>query len=152
MAPEKSTFESFAEKWVEKKLFNKNGKPYSYKASEKHSGHLYNHILSAFGHKQIDKIKTLHIVDFIDDLSKDGARKDGKPGGLGNRTILDVFQTLQAMFKTATEEWKLIKDNPMEGLSQPMWNQKKCSIFRRMKLKNVSEFYMRLILNGVCTF
>nr|WP_277713800.1 hypothetical protein [Bacillus atrophaeus] len=83
IAPEKSTFESFAEKWVEKKLFNKNGKPYSYKASEKHSGHLYNHILSAFGHKQIDKIKTLHIVDFIDNLSKDGARKDGKPGGLG---------------------------------------------------------------------
>ncbi|MFI8650701.1 tyrosine-type recombinase/integrase [Bacillus velezensis] len=130
IAPEKSTFDSFAEKWIEKKLFNKNGKPYSYKASEKHSGHLRNHILPAFGYKKIDKIKTLHIVDFIDDLAKDGARKDGKPGGLGDRTILDVFQTLQAMFKTATEEWKLIKENPMEGLSQPHVEPKEMQYFQ----------------------
>ncbi|MCY9195992.1 site-specific integrase [Bacillus atrophaeus] len=67
IAPEKSTFESFAEKWVEKKLFNKNG----------------------------------------------------KPGGLGDQTIKDIFKILQALFKTATEEWKLIKDDPMEGLSSP---------------------------------
>ncbi|MDJ1631942.1 hypothetical protein QNN00_23065 [Bacillus velezensis] len=52
IAPEKSTFESFAEKWVEKKLFNKNGKPYSYTTSVKYSNHLKNHILPALGHKK----------------------------------------------------------------------------------------------------
>ncbi|MEC3613106.1 tyrosine-type recombinase/integrase [Bacillus velezensis] len=119
IAPEKSTFDSFAEKWVEKKLFNKNGKPYSFTTSVKYSNHLKNHILPALGHKKIDKIKSLHIVDFIDDLSKDGARKDGKPGGLGDQTIKDIFKILQALFKTATEEWKLIKDDPIEGLSSP---------------------------------
>ncbi|MEK3810253.1 MULTISPECIES: hypothetical protein [Bacillus] len=55
-----------AEKWVEKKLFNKNGKPYSFTISVKYSNHLNNHILPALCHKKIDKIKSLHIVDFID--------------------------------------------------------------------------------------
>lgn len=49
---------------------------------------------------RIERIKSLHIVDFLDDLSKDGARKDGKPGGLGERTILDIFKLLQVVFKT----------------------------------------------------
>ncbi|WP_430392965.1 hypothetical protein [Bacillus atrophaeus] len=46
-------------------------------------------MLPVLSHKKIDKIKSLHIVDFIDALSK------GRSGGLGDQTIRDIFKILQ---------------------------------------------------------
>lgn len=81
---EKVIFELFVEKWVEKKFFNKNGKFYFYIIFVKYLNYLKNYIFLVLGYKKIDKIKSFYIVDFIDDLFKDGVRKDGKFGGLGD--------------------------------------------------------------------
>ncbi|UDF15771.1 site-specific integrase [Bacillus pumilus] len=127
--PEKLTFESFIYKWKEKKLYQKSGKPYSLTTSDVYWSLLKNHVLPVFGHMRIERIKSLHIVDFLDDLKKDGARKDGKPGGLGERSILDIFKLLQVVFKTAAEEWKIIKIDPMKGLPLPVNEKKEMNYF-----------------------
>ncbi|WP_144470920.1 tyrosine-type recombinase/integrase [Bacillus pumilus] len=127
--PEKLTFESFINKWKEKKLHQKSGKPYSLTTSDVYWRHLKNHILPVFGIKKMEQIKSLHIVDFLDSLKKDGARKDGKPGGLSGATIQDIFKILQVVFKTATEEWKIIKVDPMKGLPQPEHEKQEMNYF-----------------------
>ncbi|GAK05192.1 integrase [Geomicrobium sp. JCM 19037] len=37
-------------------------------------------LLPRFGHKKIKDIKTIHIVNYISELQKDGSRLDNKPG------------------------------------------------------------------------
>ncbi|MEI4789543.1 hypothetical protein WAX46_04080 [Bacillus sp. FJAT-53060] len=127
--PEKLTFDSFIAKWKEKKLYQESGKPYSLTTSDVYWRHLKNHILPVFGNKKMEQIKSLHIVDFLDSLKKDGARKDGKSGGLSGVTIQDIFIILQVVFKTATEEWKIIMVDPMKGLPQPEHERKEMNYF-----------------------
>jgi len=54
------------EKYTSKHLTEKT--LYTYKSNFK------NRILPVFGHMRIDQIKPLHIISFIDSLTKEGAR------------------------------------------------------------------------------
>ncbi|KJH55806.1 tyrosine-type recombinase/integrase [Bacillus licheniformis] len=129
--PEKTTFESFAIKYEEKILFKK----YEYRTSEMHLSHLKNYILPALGHLQLDQIRTMHIVDFMDSLEVDGIRKDGKAGGLADSTRRDIFNVLKAMFNVAFKQWKLINANPMDGLTPPTIRKKEMKYFDSVEAK-----------------
>ncbi|MEI4789841.1 hypothetical protein WAX46_05810 [Bacillus sp. FJAT-53060] len=48
---------------------------------------------------------------------------------MGERTILDNFKLLQVVFKTATEEWKIIKKDPIKGLPLPVNEKKEMNYF-----------------------
>ncbi|MEC1543041.1 hypothetical protein [Bacillus halotolerans] len=66
ISPEKTTFESFATEYKERILYKK----FAHRTSEMHESHIKNYILPAIGHRRLDQIKTMHIVDFMDSLKK----------------------------------------------------------------------------------
>lgn len=80
--------------------------------------HLDNHILPAFGHMRLDQIQTMHLVTFINNLQKDGARKDGKDGVLASGTVEYIYRVAKNVFSRAVD-WKLLKENPIDGVLKP---------------------------------
>ncbi|MEX2462026.1 MAG: tyrosine-type recombinase/integrase [Paenibacillaceae bacterium] len=112
--PEKMTFDAFVEDWKEK--YAKRGLSHlSYKT---YCTNLKNHILPVFGHLRLDQIKTIHIVNFMDDLNKSGARKDGRGEFLATGTIDYIHRVLKNIF-TRAKDWNLINKNPMAGVKKP---------------------------------
>jgi len=119
IAPEKMTFEAFVQEWeikyAQKHLAEKT--LYTYKSN------LKNRILPTFGHLKLDQIKTIHIVSFLDSLTKDGARQGYRKGNLSTGTIEINHRVLKNIFSRAYE-WKLIKQNPVAGVKKPVVRHK----------------------------
>lgn len=80
--------------------------------------YLDGRILPVFGDLKIDKVKPTHIYDFLDNLTEDGIRKDGKPGGLAPATIQKIFHVLSSMFGFAVDMQEL-EDNPCARVKPP---------------------------------
>lgn len=114
IAPEKFIFGAFVKEWqskfVEKQLAGKTIQNYLHHAQKR--------IEPYFGHLRMDKIKTLHIVQFLDELQAPGMRRDGKEGVLSPASVVYVYRVLRSIF-TKAMEWKVIKDNPMIGAQKP---------------------------------
>jgi integrase len=84
--------------------------------------HLKNHIVPAFGHMRMDQIKPLHIVTFLDELSKPGARKDGHSEVLSSGTIEYIYRVIKSLFNRAMD-WQMLKKHPMDGIKKPKVTQ-----------------------------
>ncbi|MFU1991982.1 site-specific integrase [Priestia megaterium] len=124
ISPEKMLFKAFVEEW-------KN------KYAEEHLSpntlatyvlHLKNRIIPFFGEVKLEKIKPLHILDFLKSLEEEGLRKDGKKGTLSTSTIEYNHRILKNILNRAVE-WQLIKKNPMENIKKPKRIQKETSIY-----------------------
>ncbi|MBO8164664.1 MAG: site-specific integrase [Brevibacillus sp.] len=112
--PEKMTFGAFVEEW-RSKYAQKELAP---KTLKEYEGHIRNHILPAIGHRKLEEIKPMHLVTLLNDLSKPGARKDGRGKQLSARTIQYIYAVMQNIFTQAVG-WKLIKENPLQGVKKP---------------------------------
>lgn len=112
--PEKLTFQAFIEKWLQKfvevELEEKTKISYRF--------HTERRILPYFGTMHMDKIKTMHITDYLDYLRTPEAtiNKDGKL--LGSATIVYNYRVLRSIFAKAVE-WRVLKENPMIGIKKP---------------------------------
>ncbi|WP_422657379.1 site-specific integrase [Paenibacillus sp. EC2-1] len=111
--PEKMSFEAFVEKWtkkfVETELEEKTQLNYKFHAEKR--------IVPYFGAMHMDKIKTLHITDFLDYLkTPEAILRGSKP--LGSATIVYNYRVLRSIFAKAVE-WRVLKDNPMTGVKKP---------------------------------
>ena len=92
--------------------------------------HLDDRILPVFGDLKIDKVKPIHVYDFLANLAEDGIRKDNKPGGLAPATIQKTFHVLSSMFSFATDMGE-VEDNPCAKVKPPkIPKRKKLSIDR----------------------
>lgn len=92
--------------------------------------YLDKRILPALGDIKIDKIKPIHIYDFMDNLKEDGIREDGKPGGLNPSTIQKYYHIISSMFSFAVSLDEL-EDNPCAKVKPPkIPKRKKASIDR----------------------
>ncbi|MEH7354028.1 N-terminal phage integrase SAM-like domain-containing protein [Neobacillus drentensis] len=56
---------------------------------------LKKRILPKYGHMKLTDIKTIHIVNFVNDLKKDGKRLDGKKGPLSPSSIANCYRAVQ---------------------------------------------------------
>jgi len=110
IAPQKMTLSAFVEEW-EKKYAVKH---LSESTLETYIGHINNHILPALGHMRLDQVKPMHVVNFLDTLT----RKDGKEKELSVGTIQYIYRVLRNIFSRAVE-WKLIKENPVASIKRP---------------------------------
>jgi integrase len=63
-------------------------------------------------------------VEFENSLRRDGIRKDGRPGGLSERTILHHHRILSVIFNTAVQ-WGILKENPVSRVKPPRVPKKK---------------------------
>lgn len=123
IAPEKMTFASFVEEWKQKYAI----KQLRHNTMEAYIGHLSNRVIPAFGHLPLGDIKTMHIVDLLDELGK--AEKLGKSKGkLSPATIQYVLRAVRSVFNRAVE-WKLIKTNPADGVKKPKVERREMDIY-----------------------
>jgi len=85
-------------------------------------------ILPEIGHVKLANINRNHIVKLYETMSQDGARLDGKKGGLSGKTILHHHRLLSKVFNTAVL-WELIAVSPMKMVKPPK------------AIRNVASFY-----------
>ncbi len=80
---------------------------------EKYKDELDDKILPALGHLKLTELRPHTLNAFFVGMTKDGARKDGKPGGYSKGTINKTRNVLSSVLRTATE-WEIISSNPLE--------------------------------------
>jgi integrase len=89
---------------------------------------LKNRILPIYGHMKLSDIQTIHVINFMNDLKKDGKRLDGKEGSLSESTMANCFRAFDNIMSRAAE-WKLIKENPAAAVKQPKVKMKKTEVY-----------------------
>jgi len=75
-------------------------------------------ILSEIGHIKLGDINRNHIVKLYENMMQEGARLDGKEGGLSGKTVLHHHRLLSKIFNTAVL-WELIAASPMKMVKAP---------------------------------
>lgn len=130
IAPEKMKFCDFVDEWKTKYAV----KNLADKTLTNYLGSIKNHINPFFGNFRLDQIKPIHLVNFFDSISKEGARKDGKGGRLSDSTIYEIDKTLRNIFNRALE-WQLIKNSPLESIKRPKIKRKEMKYFNEDEAK-----------------
>lgn len=70
-------------------------------------------VLPALGHLKLSELRPHNLNSFFVSQTKDGARKDGKPGGYSKGSIAKNRNVLSSVLRTAAE-WELIEKNPLD--------------------------------------
>lgn len=116
IAPAEMTFKQFSkewrEKWMEKNL--------SENTIALRIGHLNNHILPVIGHINMKKVTTMMLLDLMENLT----RKDGRKGDLSVSSKQEIHKLLTSIFNRAVD-WKVLSDNPMDGIELPRESKEK---------------------------
>ncbi|MCZ8520165.1 MULTISPECIES: tyrosine-type recombinase/integrase [Paenibacillus] len=132
--PGKMSFGQFVQHWrekfVEQNLEETSIKNYLF--------HVNKRILPQFDNKRIDQIRTIEIQDFLYGLSKPGSRADGKLEGLGPSSLAYIYRVLQSIFSKAVE-WKVIKENPMIGVTKPKETSKEMEVYSEEEVVELFE-------------
>ena len=130
IAPEKMTFAAFVQEWrtkyAERHLAEKTLILYE--------SHLKNRILPQFGHMRLDQIKPLHILEFLETLSRTGDRMGFSKGKVSSGTIEVVHRVLKNIFTRAVE-WKLLKENPVAKIKKPRVKHKEVRPYDEQEIK-----------------
>ena len=82
---------------------------------EKYQAVIDDFILPHLGHLKLTEIKPHTINSFFVQLTKDGARRDGKPGGYARGTINKISNVLSSILRTAVE-WEVVGRNPCDNV------------------------------------
>lgn len=122
--PSKLTFKDFVEKWIQD-YAESNLDP---KTLHRYKEILDSRILPAMGHLRLDQIKPMHLVEFYKNLQEDGIRRDGKPGGLSPKTILQHHRIISSILNDAVQ-WQIIKENPAARVKPPRVRKKKTECY-----------------------
>lgn len=82
---------------------------------EKYTAELNEKILPAIGHMKLSELRPATLNATFVAMTKDGARRDGKPGGYSRATIKKTQDVLSSVLRTAVE-WEIIEKNPMDKI------------------------------------
>ena len=80
---------------------------------EKYSAELNDKVLPVLGHLKLTELRPATLNAFFVSMTKDGSRRDGKPGGYSRATIKKTQDVLSSVLRTAVD-WELIEKNPMD--------------------------------------
>lgn len=105
----KITLKEFVEQWLEE-YATERLQPGTV---EKYRAELENKVLPSLGHLKLTELRPRNLTSFFAKMAKDGARKDGKPGGYSKGSITKTKNVLSSVLRTAVE-WELIDSNPID--------------------------------------
>ncbi|WP_175638322.1 tyrosine-type recombinase/integrase [Metabacillus schmidteae] len=106
--PEKLLLKDFINDWREQYAVHK----LAHSTLELYDLQLKTRIIPTLGHYHLEEITPFIIQSFLNDLKKDGARRDGKNEALKGSSINFVRRVVKNVFSRAVE-WKFIKENPV---------------------------------------
>jgi integrase len=112
--PVKLSVGDFLEKW----LLDYAAVHVSGKTLERYQGVVKHHLKPALGAIPLQKLQPLHIQAHYSAAMKDGARKDGRPGGLSAQSILHHHRLLSEALQMAVR-WQLMARNPCDAVEPP---------------------------------
>ena len=107
LAGEKTTLREFVDRWREE-YASQNLEPGTL---EKYNAEIDDKILPMLGHMILTEIKPHNVNAFYVSMTKNGVRRDGKPGGYSKGTITKTANVLSSILKTAVD-WEVINRNP----------------------------------------
>lgn len=105
----KLTLKEFTDRWVEEYAAQKLQPG----TVEKYRAELETKVLPVLGHLKLSELRPHNLNAFFVSMTKDGARKDGKPGGYSKGSIAKTRNVLSSVLRTATE-WEIIDRNPLD--------------------------------------
>lgn len=70
-------------------------------------------VLPTLGHMKLTELRPPILNSFFVSMTKDGARRDGKPGGYSKGSITKTRNVLSSILRTAAE-WEVIDRNPLD--------------------------------------
>lgn len=120
----------FAREWY-KRYCEKELAP---KTQQSYKNHFEKRILPALGSIDINKLRPLHIVQFLDDLQKQGKRYDRREAELSNETIRYSFRVLSSMLQDAVQ-WQVIPNNPCQRVKPPTSKHAKMPLLNEEQVK-----------------
>ena len=130
--------DSWLEEYVEKQLQPRTIESYKYELETK--------ILPALGHIKLSKLTPMQILSFLNNLTEDGIRKDGKSGGYSDRLIKYQWQILSSALQQAVY-WQVITDNPCKRVKSPQNIKNNLEQVKRPKVKYYDENQTVLLLD-----
>ena len=107
----KITLQEFIDRWKAERA----AQELQASTMEKYQAVIDDFILPHLGHLKLTEIKPHTINSFFVLLTKDGARRDGKPGGYARGTINKISNVLSSILRTAVE-WEVIDRNPCDNV------------------------------------
>ncbi|MGI2295108.1 tyrosine-type recombinase/integrase [Paenibacillus sp. GXUN7292] len=122
IAPQKMTFAAFVEEW-EQKYAVKHLQPTTL---EIYMIYLNNRVIPAIGHMRIEDITTYKMINFVGEL-QNSEKADGT-GKIAAGTVQYILRALRNVFNRAVE-WKLIKENPLNGVKKPKGEKTKVNVY-----------------------
>lgn len=111
---EKLTFNEFAKKWLKEHA----EQHLEATSLSNYKQHLEIRILPAIGHLKLADITPLHLQGLYNNLTEDGVRSDGKPGGYSYQTIKKTHAVISSIMQTAVY-WQMIESNPCDRVQVP---------------------------------
>lgn len=113
--PERTTFADFVVEW-KKNYADQHLGGYTLR---QYQGIINARLVPEFGHMELSKIKTMHIVTFMTRLRSPEGRKRGQSKPLATNTVLNIYKALKSILDSA-EKWRVIATNPMAGVDRPI--------------------------------
>jgi len=130
--PTKSTFKEFAERWM-RDYGEKNLAP---KTLHRYKQILESRVYPAMGHLKIEQIKPAHLMEFYKNLQESGIRKDKRPGGLSDKTILYHHRVISSILQDAVQ-WQVITSNPAARVKPPKVQRKQAAVYDEEQVKTL---------------
>lgn len=122
--PSKVTFSEYVKRWL-KEYAERDLAP---KTVHRYKQILNTRILPALGHMKIQQIKPGHLKEFYNNLTENGIREDGKPGGLSGKTILQHHRIISSILTDAVQE-EVILSNPASRVKPPKVEKKEARYY-----------------------
>src|SRR5690606_26016963 len=92
------------------------------RTKESYEAHIENRLKPELGDIPLTKLAPIHISRFYASLQKDGARLDGKPGGVSPSTVRRIAAVVTGSLSYAVQ-LNLLSYNPASGLKLPKENK-----------------------------
>lgn len=105
----KVTLKEFTDRWLDEYAVQKLQPG----TVEKYRAELEDKVFPTLGHLKLSELRPHNLNAFFVAMTKDGARKDGKPGGYSKGSITKTRNVLSSVLRTATE-WEILEKNPLD--------------------------------------
>ena len=135
VSTDKSTFQEFAEKWLEE-----YSKPNHKKKTTDSYESMLKRIYPAIGHIQVGKLKPMQINSFLLNLKEEGVKLTDKTkeSGLSDKSVKNYYTLISSILSTAVK-WKVISENPAKAVEPPKVMRKQVTALEREDVVNIID-------------